>query len=201
MIALRSRPAWPFLLALLAAPFVLTCGSSSGIKNGGDDPVALCNQTCDVYANLCFPDAGQAGTLAKGVCQTSCSSPSVMNSKSCSNGDQIAAAYKACLDKTTCAEVMSCNASVPPCAGGNGAGGRNGGGTGGTTGAGVGGAIATGAGGSTGGTACADLAACCNATSNAQLKAACMTYYTTVAGMGDAACAQALQAVKGTYCP
>ena len=194
MIALRSRPAWPLVLALVAAPFVPTCGgNSSGIKSGGDDPVALCNQSCDVYVNLCFPDAGQAGTLAKGVCQTTCSSPSVMNSKNCSNGPQIAAAYKACVDKTTCSDVMACSAAVPPCAGSNGAGGRTGGGTGGTTGAGLGGATGSGT--------CADLLACCNTTTDANAKSLCMTYYGMISAGGDSACGQVLSFAKQMYCP
>src|SRR6185295_16986522 len=94
-----------FLLSLPVAAFLSTCGGSGG-SNGGDDPVALCKQGCDVYTNLCFPDAGIAGGTAKGFCQDACNDPRVMNARSCSNGPAIVAAYKACLGKQTCQEVM-----------------------------------------------------------------------------------------------
>jgi hypothetical protein len=78
-----------------------------------------------------------------------------------------------------------------------GAGGRVGGGTGGR---GTGGAVG-GAGGSAG-PMCASLLACCNATTNVQLRALCMTQYTTVMSMGDAACGTALTFIRGMgACP
>jgi hypothetical protein len=134
----------------------------------------------------------------------------------CSNKDQIVAAAKACQSETNCATYSACVENIPDCTGG-GSGGMSGTGTGGTSGtstggrsgAGTGGTSATGTGGRSGtggaggasGTACADLLTCCNATTNATYKSLCMSSYTSVMAMGNSVCADALEAVKSTFCP
>jgi hypothetical protein len=75
----------------------------------------------------------------------------------------------------------------------------------GTGGRGTGGRGTGGANGGAGGAAgpmCAGLLACCNATTNAQLRALCMTQYATVMSMGEAACGTILTQLRGMgACP
>ena len=182
---------------------VAVVGYGCGGGSSSSDPVALCKSGCDKAISLCFADAGVDTATLKASCQSSCTSQSASNPKNCTNSSAIISAYNTCLAKTTCDELQSCTASIPACEGGStGTGGSSGGGTGGATGGGTGGASGGGTGGSTAtGTGCADLLACCNATTNATLKLACMQSYAGVMAMGDAICAQALTAIQSTYCP
>ena len=48
---------------------------------------------------------------------------------------------------------------------------------------------------------CADLLNCCNATTVAQYKTACMTAYSQLLSSGDAACGLELATLKSSFCP
>jgi hypothetical protein len=206
MIALVRRALLPILVSALAASFFATCSSSgggggtggaggnqagSGGAGAGNDPVALCKQVCDTSVSLCLADAGAtAEAAARTLCEGSCPTQNPTGTMACLNESGRITAYKACATKTTCSDITTCTQNVLPCIR-DGLGGSSG--SGGSTGGGVGGAA--------GGTGCADLLACCNATTSASGKQVCMTYYGTVASMGDAACSQALTLVKSMYCP
>jgi hypothetical protein len=128
------------------------CGLGCGGSGKATDPLALCSQACEKEVPLCAPGAtaavtAQAVTLCKASCPTT-----VAGGTSCTNLAAIVAAYQACLDKTTCADLTDCAGTIPACVGGGGSGGTHGGGgvggagTGGTTGGGSGGASAGAAG-------------------------------------------------------
>ena len=76
-------------------------GDDDGGGGGGDDRVALCTEACEKLRSVCFGDAGGGGG-------------------SCSNESDIVTALKACLEKTACADLISCTAAVPRCQGGSG---------------------------------------------------------------------------------
>lgn len=195
----------PVALLFLGTALWAACGGDS--SGNGDDPVALCKQGCDKSISLCFPDAGDA---IKSMCEQSCTSNDGGTSN-CTNASDRSAAAKACLDKTTCADLETCSQNIPPCAGGgtggaggagatggSGGSGATGGSTGGTGGGGTGGG---GTGGADGGTAtCADVLACCNAATTDQLKTACMMAY-MAAMSSEAACAAIYPALKTSVCP
>jgi hypothetical protein len=218
MTSSRARIAFPFLCSLFV--FGALAGYGCGGSSSGTDAVALCNQFCNKYNSLCAVDAGPINISID--CATTCT-PAMVSQKTtnCPNSSAIISATQACVNKTTCTDLTTCAAGIPQCS--SGAGGTSGGagtsgsagtsGAAGTTGSGGRGAAgATGSGGrgaagttGTGGTGatgtCADLLACCNATTNATLKSACMTSYTTVMSMGDATCGQILAQIKSAYCP
>jgi hypothetical protein len=212
----------PLVLGFVGTLLFASCGGG-----GSDDPVALCKQGCAKQFSLCFADAGATAATFQSICESSCSSnTSVNQTKTCTNSSAIIAAYKTCLAKTTCDELTTCESALPDCAGGGtggtsggGTGGSSGGGTGGTSGGGTGGTSGGGTGGTSGGTGgftgfdgsipgfdggisgtCADLMACCNATS-AQLKPACMSAYSQIVSSGDLGCAIVFSGIKATYCP
>ena len=101
------------VVAFVGALLWVACGSDS---SGGDDPVALCKQGCAKVESLCFADSG-------GTFECNCTAPDGGGSTTCTNQDAINAAYKACLEKNTCAELLGCK--IPKCEGG-GAGGDGG---------------------------------------------------------------------------
>jgi hypothetical protein len=214
MIALFRRPLLSTALstvllafAFAAASSVTNCGGGGGSSSGtggagatagtggisgSSDPVVICKETCNVFISLCVAEAGAtAASLAKGICEGACATSLGAGdggtASACTNSSAIASAYQACLTKTTCADVMACQSSVPACAGASrGTGGAAGGGTGGSS-------------GST--TGCAGLLACCNASTNTFLKNQCMMNYSTLAAMGDASCQQLLDTYKTQVCP
>jgi hypothetical protein len=196
MNTLHHRLAFFFSLAFVAA-----CGSSS--KTNGGDVVASCKQACPKVATLCAADLGTDAATARAVCETLCTSTGPQAGRTCTNSAEIIAASEGCSNKATCAEYMTCSQSIPACMGSSGSGGSSGAGTGGRAGGGSGGTSGGGtggAGGATAGTACADLLACCNRSTNPQVMAGCMAQYTNVMAMGDSACAQAL-AILLPACP
>ena len=86
------------------------CGTDD---NAGDDPLALCKQGCSKVESLCFADSG-------GTFECHCTAPdggsgsdASSGATTCTNQDAINAAYKACLDKTTCTEFLECK--IPKC--------------------------------------------------------------------------------------
>jgi hypothetical protein len=212
----RTRSFFTFLAVsfVAAAAAGYGCGSSS---SSSSDAVALCNNFCNKFNTLCVADAGLGVSID---CATQCT-PSMVSQKTtaCTNSAAIISATNTCLSKTTCTDLEACTATIPQCTATSGSGGASGGagtsGAAGTTGAGghagatgsagngaagTSGTAGNGAGGASGAT-CADLLACCNATTNATLKSACMTSYTTVMSMGDAVCGQILTSIKASYCP
>jgi hypothetical protein len=170
-------------IAVIGTLLWAACGSD----DSGDDPIALCNQGCAKIRSLCLADAG--GTFECNCTPTDGGGGG--GGPTCTNQDAINAAYKACLEKNTCEELLACK--VPKCerVGAGGAGGAGGGG-------GTGGSGATDAG--TSGT-CADLLACCNRASSDQIKSACIMGYNTAMQQGDAACGAIYGALKATVCP
>ncbi len=199
MNVLRRSVAVAWVGALLWS----ACGGDS--DGDSNDAVAVCKQGCTKIQSLCFPDAG--GTTD---CDANCAPrDGGGGGGTCTNQDEITAAAKACLDKNTCTDLLTCSAAIPDCqrdpsgAGGSGgSGGTGGGGSGGAGGSsGTGGGGTGGAGGSSGGGTCADLLACCNAATTDQIKSACMTAYNAVMGQGDAACGPVLMSLKASVCP
>jgi hypothetical protein len=172
------------VLSCVCLTFLGACGGSSSTN----DPVALCKQGCAKGVSLCYADAGDTGPTYKAVCESACATAAA-EAKMCSNSSAITAAYKVCLNKTTCDDLMACSQALPDCIAGGG--GSSGGGTGGSSG--TGGTSGT-------GTACADLLKCCNASTSPDLKKACTDAIATAMGM-DATCAQVLGLYKGTICP
>src|SRR5690348_16151106 len=94
------------VIAFVGTLLWVACG---GDNNSGDDPVALCKEGCAKVQSLCFPDAG--GTL-----ECKCTATDGGAGTTCTNQDAINAAYKACLDKTTCQDFLNCQ--IPKCEGG-----------------------------------------------------------------------------------
>jgi hypothetical protein len=193
------RPSARYIaFAFLGTLIWAACGGDD--DSGSGDPVASCKQACNKFVSLCYPDAGGFFN-----CDTSCSPRDGGNGGggTCSNASEVSAAYKACLQKNTCEELMSCYSSVPPCQGGTGSGGSGGGGgsgaTGGTGGS-TGGSGGT-AGGLDGGGTCAQLLACCNAASSDQLKTSCITAYNQIMSQGDSACGLIYTQLKSVICP
>jgi hypothetical protein len=199
------------------------CGSSS---SGSTDGVALCNQFCNKFNQLCAGDASPIPITLN--CATECT-PTMVSQKTtnCTNSSAIISATQACLNNsTTCDALTTCN--IPTCQSTTGGAGTSGGagttgsgGHAGTTGAGGSSAAGnTGAGGITGlggfggnltgiggfggniviaGT-CADLLACCN-TASGTAKSTCMTAYSLAMPSGDTACGAVLGQIKASTCP
>ena len=92
-------------------------GDDNGGGGGGDDRVALCTQVCEKFQAACFGDAGASN------CASTCgSSDAGGGGGSCSNESEIVTALKACLEKTSCADLLSCTAGGPRCQDGGGSG-------------------------------------------------------------------------------
>jgi hypothetical protein len=109
------------IVAGLGSLLLAACGSDDDSGGGGgDDRVALCKQTCEKIQSVCFGDAGSPGG-----CDTTCTnqqSDAGPGGSSCTNESEIVAAFKACLEKTTCQELLTCPTTLPPCRGGSGGG-------------------------------------------------------------------------------
>jgi len=141
---------------------------------------------CDTDYKTCLGPNYKTGSYS-GVCATyvGCINACACNDTACST---------ACgLPDTSCetclSQIATCSSTctLPACYLTTGAGGTSGG-LGGSTGTVVGGT-------------CADLLACCNA-SSASLKATCMQAYTSEMQLGgDLACGVALSTLKSTFCP
>jgi hypothetical protein len=80
------------------------CGSDN--DSGGEDSAALCKQGCDKVVSLCFADAGDNF-------QCTCPLPPDGGASPCANQSEMTAAYKACLEKTTCQDLLTCK--IPKC--------------------------------------------------------------------------------------
>jgi hypothetical protein len=96
------------------------CGGDDddGGGGGGEDRVALCKQACEKLLSVCFGDGG-GGTSCANSCTTSDAGTS---GATCSNESEMLAAYKACLEKATCTELIGCMSAAPRCQTGSGAG-------------------------------------------------------------------------------
>jgi hypothetical protein len=198
MSSLRMKLVLSVVCALSSAAAVVGCG---GGGSSSDDPVALCKEGCDKTISLCFKDAGSIAGMSvdslKSTCSSNCTTNAGTSQKSCSNSSEIISAYKTCLGKSTCSELMSCDQTVPACKGGT----TTGTGSGGTTGGGSAGRTSGGTSGSSGGGTCADLLACCNKAA-ANIKSACMSAYTqSMMSGGDSVCSAVLTSAKSTFCP
>ncbi len=190
-----------FACALL--PAALTIGCGGGGSSSSDNPVALCMQGCDKTVSLCYADGGTSASSIKNQCASSCSSTGGSTSQqTCSNSNAIISAYKGCLAKTTCNDLMSCVTMIPPCEGGatGGSSGTTGGTAGQSSGSGGTAGQTSGTGGTSGGGTCADLLACCNQAA-ANLKSACMMTYSAAMPSGDTACGLVLSGAKSAFCP
>jgi hypothetical protein len=108
------------IVAGLGSLLLAACGGDDSSGGGGDDRLALCKQTCEKFQSVCFGDAGPTVN-----CDTNCNNQqgdAGSGEGSCTNESEIIAAIKACLEKTTCQELLSCPTTVPPCRGGSGGG-------------------------------------------------------------------------------
>ena len=97
------------------------CGGDDddGGGGGGEDRVALCKQACEKLLSVCFGDGGGGMTS----CANSCSmSDAGTSGGTCSNESEMVAAFKACLEKTTCSDLLACMSAAPRCQGGSGGG-------------------------------------------------------------------------------
>jgi hypothetical protein len=183
-------------LAFVGTVVWAACG---GDDSSGDDPVASCKQACNKFVSVCYPDAGDFFN-----CDSSCTprDGGGTGGSNCTNASEMSAAYKACLEKNTCDELMACYRAVPPCqGGGTGSGGSGGTGATGGTGGSTGGAGGTGGGVDAGSGTCAQLLACCNAATNEQIKSSCLMGYNAVMGQGDSACGAVYTQIKASVCP
>jgi len=91
-------------------------GDDDNGGGGGEDRVALCKQACEKLLSVCFGDGGDGMTS----CANSCSTSS--DAGTCSNESEMLAAYKACLEKATCTELLGCMSAAPRCQTGSGGG-------------------------------------------------------------------------------
>ena len=181
------------------------CGGDDDDGGANEDPVALCKQSCGTTISLCFADAGDTATI-KSTCENACTNNSQggTSTTTCTNANDIVAAFKACLKKTTCTDYQNCLQTVPRCQGGGSGGSAGTGGSGGTSGTGTGGSAGSGTsgtGGTSGGGTCADLLACCNKAASEPIKSACLTAYNQASPTGDAACSIIYSSLKATVCP
>jgi hypothetical protein len=140
---------------------------------------------CDSNYKTCLGPNYKTGSYS-GVCATyiGCVNACACNDTTCTTACGLPdASCQTCLSQlTTC----SATCTIPSCflSGGGG------------TGGGLGGSAGTVVSGT-----CADLLACCNATS-ATLKSTCMQAYTSEMQLGgDLACGVALSTLKSTFCP
>jgi hypothetical protein len=182
-------------------------GSGSGIKMCAPDnntctaaeskAYSDCVTTaCDTQYKECLGPNYKSGSYS-GACGTyvNCFNACPCNDTTCLLGCGLPdAACQACL-----ASFQTCSGTCtePACysTGGTGTGGRSGGGSGGSSGGGTGGS-------SGGGATCADLLACCDASTNATAKAICMMQYENIKNAGDATCAMYLPQLKAAMvCP
>ena len=180
-----------------------SCGSSSSSNNPlMCQATGSCTQAeLTTYDNCIVAKCGSmSSTCNSGPCASysSCASKCGCNDTACRTAcGQPSSACETCLGQVG-ACVLGANCMAPACLTGGGTGGTSGGA--GSTGA-LGG-FSGGLGGSTGsGGTCADLLACCNAATNATVKSACMSEYTTLMSSGDAACGAFLGPVKSSICP
>ena len=195
----------------------LTCftGSAGSCTQAELDTYDNCViSQCGSVIATCFGSGYKTGSFS-GPCASygSCVSKCNCTDSACKTAcGQPASACQTCQSNIgSCALTSTC--SIPACLLSGGGTGGNSGGTGGHVGGlggfsgGLGGSsgglggFSGGLGGFTGGSGtCADLLACCNATS-AALKSACMSGYNQVVGSGDAACGIVLSGIKSSYCP
>ena len=94
----------------------LACGGDDDNTGSGSDPVETCKQGCRTSQSLCYPDAGE-GTSA---CENTCASQDAGTGPVCKNQSEITAAFKACLQKTTCQDFTICLVAIPRCKDGTG---------------------------------------------------------------------------------
>lgn len=215
-------PRNPLVISLFCGVFLVACGSSSSKSNdgggsGGGTGTAGGPKICGTgTTNTCTAaERNTYETCVQNACNatyTSCLGP---NYKTGSYSG-VCASYITCLNACPCNDtacLIACGAPSDACVTclgqgecgmtctqpacysmtGSGTGGRSGSGTGGTSGGGTGGAPAT-------GTACAELLACCNASTNATLRMMC-TQAVTMSEASDAACAASLTNLKAFICP
>ena len=90
------------VIAFVGTLLWAACGSDD---SGGDDLVALCKQACAKAQSLCFADSGQ-------TFECKCNPPDA-GATTCTNEDEISAAYKACLEKNSCNDLLGCK--IPKC--------------------------------------------------------------------------------------
>lgn len=94
----------------------LACGGDDDNTGSGSDPVETCRQGCRTSQSLCYPDSGE-GTSA---CENTCASQDAGTGPVCKNQSEITAAFKACLQKTTCQDFTICLVAIPRCKDGTG---------------------------------------------------------------------------------
>jgi uncharacterized membrane protein YgcG len=199
MINTGSRTkSWFLRLAWLAAAVALVTPLACG--DDGEDAVALCKKGCAKLLE-CTPEVAPF----IGDCDTSCQSATKTETgQRCTNESAIVAKFNQCL-ASTCEQLQSCLAAIPPCTGGSTAGTGGSSGTGGTSGTG-GSSVTVGVPG-TGGTSgsggadcsiCAKADACCAAIAAQTGQAEVQCTFAQQCAMAGAATPTAVQLCQST---
>jgi hypothetical protein len=200
----KARFITVFALAAAAGFTAANCGSSGDAGNNGTNGMnalacpsssssgctAEQNKTysdcvinaCDAQYKSCLGNDYKSGTFG-GPCASyfSCVTKCGCTDQACRTACMIPAECQTCIVGQLAPCVVGAACTAPTCNGGSG---------------GAGGAGGAGGGGGGGGT-CADLAACCAAMTNAQIKMACMAQYNAVKGAGgDPACNSVVSAYR-----
>ena len=82
---------------VLRAPLALSFVCLLAVACGGDskeDAAAVCKKGCSQGVDLCFPDAGTAGSAFKATCEAQCASGTTSGGKPCSNSSAMITASR-----------------------------------------------------------------------------------------------------------
>lgn len=226
MTSLRA----PFVLAFMCLLVLPACGGGSAKSTdggtGGNTSTRTAGMCAPATSTCTQAETNAYSTCLSNACNSSFAACYGPNYKTGSYSGPCAT-YLTCVSKCACGDtacevactmdatcqtcetgifscVLGASCTPPACyAGTSGTGGTSGGGSGGTSGGtggftGFDGSIPGLDGGFSG--TCANLLACCNATS-AQLKPACMMAYASILSTGDTGCGIVFTEIKSTYCP
>jgi hypothetical protein len=105
-----------FVFTTLIGVLCAGCGGDDDSTGSGSDAVETCKQACRTSQSLCHPDAGE-GTSG---CENTCASREGGTGPVCTNQSEITAAFKGCLQKTTCQDFTICLSVIPRCKDGTG---------------------------------------------------------------------------------
>ena len=109
-----------FVILAFVGVLCVACGSDDEATASGSDAVETCKRGCRTSQSLCHPDAGEETS----ACENTCTSRDDDTGPACTNQNDITAAFKTCLQKTTCQDFTICLIAVPRCKEGNGDAGR-----------------------------------------------------------------------------
>jgi hypothetical protein len=110
-----------FVFITLIGVLGVGCGGDDDTIGSGSDAVETCKQGCRTSQSLCQPDAGEVTS----ACENTCTARDGGTGPVCTNQSEITAAFKTCLQKTTCQDFNICLAAIPRCKDGTGDSGRH----------------------------------------------------------------------------